>query len=257
MHATGVSSAAWLLLALPLAGAVILLLGGKRTNSWGHLVGVAMPVLAFVLRRSGVLQHAQLPGGRPAQPGPAPVPVDLGRPLQRQHRPAARPAVDLLRAADHRRRLADPHLRRRVHGERPGTPPVLRLHEPVPGRDAAAGAGRQLPRPVRRLGGRGPGLLPADRVLAVQELRGGRRQEGLHRQPGRGRRPVAGDHADVHRVRHGHLHRRVRCPARRPAPGWSPRSACCCCSARAASRPSCRCSPGCWTRWRARPRYRP
>src|ERR1700722_5465395 len=47
MHATGVSSAAWLLLALPLAGAVILLLGGKRTNSWGHLVGVAMPVLAF------------------------------------------------------------------------------------------------------------------------------------------------------------------------------------------------------------------
>jgi NADH-quinone oxidoreductase subunit L len=42
-----VSSAAWLLLALPLAGAVILLLGGKRTNSWGHLVGVAMPVLAF------------------------------------------------------------------------------------------------------------------------------------------------------------------------------------------------------------------
>src|SRR5580692_8041353 len=47
MHATGVSSAAWLLLALPLAGAAVLLLGGKRTNSWGHLVGVAMPVLAF------------------------------------------------------------------------------------------------------------------------------------------------------------------------------------------------------------------
>jgi NADH-quinone oxidoreductase subunit L len=47
MHATGVSSAAWLLLALPLAGAVFLLLGGKRTNSWGHLVGVAMPILAF------------------------------------------------------------------------------------------------------------------------------------------------------------------------------------------------------------------
>jgi NADH-quinone oxidoreductase subunit L len=48
LHATGVQSAAWLLLALPLAGAVILLFGGRRTNSWGHLVGVAMPVAAFV-----------------------------------------------------------------------------------------------------------------------------------------------------------------------------------------------------------------
>jgi NADH-quinone oxidoreductase subunit L len=30
------------------AGAIILLLGGKRTNSWGHLVGVIMPVASFV-----------------------------------------------------------------------------------------------------------------------------------------------------------------------------------------------------------------
>src|SRR5712691_2329554 len=47
LHAVGVQRAAWLLLAFPLAGAAILLLGGKRTNSWGHLIGVAMPVLAF------------------------------------------------------------------------------------------------------------------------------------------------------------------------------------------------------------------
>ncbi|MGC1286055.1 MAG: NADH-quinone oxidoreductase subunit L [Streptosporangiaceae bacterium] len=46
--AVGVQRAAWLLLVFPLAGAVILLLGGKRTNSWGHLVGVAMPVASFV-----------------------------------------------------------------------------------------------------------------------------------------------------------------------------------------------------------------
>ncbi len=47
LPAAGVQDAAWLLLALPLAGAVILLLGGRRTNSFGHLVGVAMPVAAF------------------------------------------------------------------------------------------------------------------------------------------------------------------------------------------------------------------
>jgi NADH-quinone oxidoreductase subunit L len=48
MAAAGVQRAAWLLLAFPLAGAVVLLLGGRRTNRWGHLLGVAMPVAAFV-----------------------------------------------------------------------------------------------------------------------------------------------------------------------------------------------------------------
>ena len=48
LGAVGVQRAAWLLLALPIAGALILLLGGKRTNSWGHLVGVAFPVASFV-----------------------------------------------------------------------------------------------------------------------------------------------------------------------------------------------------------------
>jgi NADH-quinone oxidoreductase subunit L len=48
LAAIGVQRAAWLLLVFPLAGAIILLLGGKRTNSWGHLLGVAMPVASFV-----------------------------------------------------------------------------------------------------------------------------------------------------------------------------------------------------------------
>jgi NADH-quinone oxidoreductase subunit L len=46
--AAGVQRAAWLLVAFPLAGAVVLLVGGRRTNRWGHLLGVAMPVAAFV-----------------------------------------------------------------------------------------------------------------------------------------------------------------------------------------------------------------
>jgi NADH-quinone oxidoreductase subunit L len=39
---------AWLLVALPLAGAAILLLGGRRTDRWGHWLGVATPWAAFV-----------------------------------------------------------------------------------------------------------------------------------------------------------------------------------------------------------------
>ncbi|TGD87142.1 NADH-quinone oxidoreductase subunit L [Mycolicibacterium sp. CH28] len=37
----------WLTIALPLAGAVVLLLGGKATNAWGHLLGCATVISAF------------------------------------------------------------------------------------------------------------------------------------------------------------------------------------------------------------------
>ncbi|BBY65645.1 NADH-quinone oxidoreductase subunit L [Mycolicibacterium helvum] len=37
----------WLTIALPLAGAVVLLLGGKATNAWGHLLGCAAVLGAF------------------------------------------------------------------------------------------------------------------------------------------------------------------------------------------------------------------
>jgi NADH-quinone oxidoreductase subunit L len=40
MPAEGVLSLIWLLIALPLAGAAILLFGGRRTNSWGPYLGV-------------------------------------------------------------------------------------------------------------------------------------------------------------------------------------------------------------------------
>ena len=48
LAATGAQSAAWLLIAFPLAGAALLLLGGRRTNRIGPLVGVAMPLASFV-----------------------------------------------------------------------------------------------------------------------------------------------------------------------------------------------------------------
>ncbi len=64
LHATGIQNAAGLLLAFPLAGAAILLLGGKRTNSWGHLVGVAMPVLSFGYAVAAFVQMLGYPSGQ-------------------------------------------------------------------------------------------------------------------------------------------------------------------------------------------------
>jgi NADH-quinone oxidoreductase subunit L len=46
--ATGVLRVSWLLLAFPLFGAAVLLIGGRRTDRWGHLLGALMPVAAFV-----------------------------------------------------------------------------------------------------------------------------------------------------------------------------------------------------------------
>ena len=46
---SGVYELTWLVIALPLAGAAILLLGGRFTDKWGHLLGTALPIGSFVL----------------------------------------------------------------------------------------------------------------------------------------------------------------------------------------------------------------
>ena len=46
--AVGIQRYAWLLLAFPVFGAVVLICGGRRTDRWGHLLGVLMPVASLV-----------------------------------------------------------------------------------------------------------------------------------------------------------------------------------------------------------------
>jgi NADH-quinone oxidoreductase subunit L len=48
LAATGVLRASWLLLAFPVFGAAVLLIGGRRTDKWGHLLGVTMSLASFV-----------------------------------------------------------------------------------------------------------------------------------------------------------------------------------------------------------------
>ncbi len=55
--ATGVFHLTLLLVLLPAASAAVLLLGGRRTNGWGHLLGCATPILAFVI---GVIEFFAL-----------------------------------------------------------------------------------------------------------------------------------------------------------------------------------------------------
>ncbi|ABD09933.1 NADH dehydrogenase subunit L [Frankia casuarinae] len=47
--ASGVFSLTWLLIALPLAGAAVLLLGGRRTDGFGHLLGTLTSAASFVI----------------------------------------------------------------------------------------------------------------------------------------------------------------------------------------------------------------
>jgi NADH-quinone oxidoreductase subunit L len=58
-HATGLLSGIWLLVAIPLASATVLLLLGKKADRWGHWLGVAAVAVPFVL---GLLMFFQLGG---------------------------------------------------------------------------------------------------------------------------------------------------------------------------------------------------
>lgn len=53
----------WLPIALPLAGALVLLLGGRATNAWGHLLGTVTVLGAFAV---AVAQLVELLGRSPA-----------------------------------------------------------------------------------------------------------------------------------------------------------------------------------------------
>jgi NADH-quinone oxidoreductase subunit L len=47
--ADGVFALMWLVIALPLAGAAVLLIGGKFTDKWGHLLGTLLPIGSFAI----------------------------------------------------------------------------------------------------------------------------------------------------------------------------------------------------------------
>lgn len=61
MPAEGVFSLIWLLVALPLAGAAILLLGGRRTNSWGPYLGILTVAVSAVIGIAMFLSMHSLP----------------------------------------------------------------------------------------------------------------------------------------------------------------------------------------------------
>src|SRR5215213_7262272 len=59
LPATGLFTYAWLLIAIPALSAVILLLGGRATDAWGHLLGTLTPLISFAL---GLVLFVQLVG---------------------------------------------------------------------------------------------------------------------------------------------------------------------------------------------------
>src|SRR5215207_2091664 len=59
LPATGLFNYTWLLIAIPALSAAILLLGGRATDAWGHLLGVLTPLISFAL---GLVLFVQLVG---------------------------------------------------------------------------------------------------------------------------------------------------------------------------------------------------
>src|SRR5215208_694908 len=59
LPATGLFTYTWLLIAIPALSAAILLLGGRATDAWGHLLGALTPLISFAL---GLVLFVQLVG---------------------------------------------------------------------------------------------------------------------------------------------------------------------------------------------------
>ena len=65
--ASGASAYAWLLVALPLLGAAILLLGGRRTDRFGPLLATGLSWASFVVGPGG---HGRSSSASPPRSGP-------------------------------------------------------------------------------------------------------------------------------------------------------------------------------------------
>ena len=59
--ATGVFSLLWLVIAIPAISAAILLIFGRATNRWGHLLGCASVLTSFVLGLLMFLEMLRMP----------------------------------------------------------------------------------------------------------------------------------------------------------------------------------------------------
>ncbi len=243
--ATGAGSAAWIIIALPALGALVLFLGGRRTDRFGHLIGVATVVLSFVY--GAVLFVGAL--AQPAEERVRDLPlyewfssgalsVEFGLRLD----PLSLTFVLLITGVGSLIHIYS--VAYMDHDEQPAQ--VLRDAQPVRRVDARARSRQRVPHPLPRVGGRRPGVVPADRVLRRPPARGERGEEGVPDEPGRRRRPRARDlhpvpaagHHAVHRglrPRRGDVHRHAdrgdaAAPARRvrqvrsvPAAGLAPR----------------------------------
>src|SRR6056297_157925 len=151
------------------------------------------PLLRRVRRAAGPRAGARRAGAVAVPAG------RLVRPVAgRDGRSAQRPDD----ARHHRSRNADPPLLGRLHARRRRLLALLLVPEPVHRRDVGAGAGRLVHAHVRRLGGRGRLVVPADRLLVPDEGQRRRGPQGVHRQPHRRRRLPARDVPDGRDLRH-------------------------------------------------------
>ena len=248
---------AWLVLLFPLLGSIVIGLGFK----------VLPAKVAGDHRHGRDRARLRLRHRRPAQParrrprGAPPRLLALGlrqrRRARHQARHLRRPALGLHGPRRHRRLDPDPPLLVRLHAVRRGLPPLLQLPQLLRLLDAAAGPRRQLRAADRRLGLRRLRLLRADQLLVPAHDRDPGGDEGLRDQRRRRHRPRPRRLPDLPRTRDLRLRRGLRAGARGlpdqrvddhrdlpAAAGRRLRQV----GAAAAS------TPGCRTRWRARPR---
>ncbi len=183
----------WLVLAFPLAGAIVNGLGykklGRGAAGWIGTLAIGLAFVSAVARCISLQGHAS--DHRQLVSSLWDYAVD-GR-HRREAVDPRRPAVGLHDPRRDGRLDADPPLQRQLHEERPRQRALLRVPQLLRLLDARAGARRQLPAADRRLGVRRRRLVPADLLLVPPRHGDEGRHQGVRDQRSRRRRARARD----------------------------------------------------------------
>ena len=180
---TGMIHLVWLIPALPLAGALVNLVFGRRLGHRAHWVAVPAVGLAF-----GAARPRLLPGlARARDLHGAALRLDRRRHLPRPGHAPAGPALGGDAAGrDGGRASSSTSTRSATCTRIPDYAALLPLPEPVRLLDGDAGAGRELPRSSTSSGRRsGSASYLLIGFWYTRESAAERGQEGVHRQPGR------------------------------------------------------------------------
>ena len=238
-----------LAIAIPLLAAAVNMLFGARLGRWAGWFATAAMATSFAIVLGALLDLVSLPAEDRTQIVTVAEWIRAG--AASVARPAGRPALDHDGDGRDGGRVADPSLRDRVHGPRPGQARFFGYMNLFCAFMLVLVLANDFLLLYLGWEGVGPLLVPADRVLVGPS--GGAGEEGVHHHPRRRRAADARSVRDVAALRLVRLRHRARARGLAARDRHGDRHRDLAAAARGRRRRRGRCTCGCPTRWPVRP----